>query len=198
MNRPVRIGILGGTFDPIHSTHLEIALRAREAAHLDQVWFVIAAEPPHKRGEVFASPEERLAMVEAAVRDEPGFLASRLELDRRGPSYTADTLQDVHAAEPDAQLFFIVGYDSLVDFHRWRAPQEILSLARLLVVRRPGVLTRVAPMLDGHYDEIAFAESLVSSTEIRTRLAQGLPVDTLIPPAVEAYIREKGLYGTRA
>ncbi len=108
MNKSARVGVYGGTFDPIHRTHLEIAQAAMRHAALDQVIFVVAARPPHKRGEVFASAEDRLAMVEALVSVEPGMAASRMELDREGPSYTVDTLRDLQAAHPDAALYLIV------------------------------------------------------------------------------------------
>jgi nicotinate-nucleotide adenylyltransferase len=197
VNKAARVGVYGGTFDPIHRTHLEIAQAAMRHAALDQVIFVVAARPPHKRGEVFASAEDRLAMVEALVSVEPGMAASRMELDREGPSYTVDTLRDLQAAHPGAALYLIVGYDTLIDLPKWRDPQGVLERARLLVVPRPDAPEPVPAVLDGHFEFIPFPESTVSSTEIRERLAAGESVADCVPAPVVALIQERGLYAHR-
>ncbi len=193
MNNARRIGIFGGTFDPIHNTHLDIARAAREQVELDRVLLVVAAWPPHKRNGTIAPAEDRYALVQAAVAGEDGLEASRLELDRDGPSYTADTLRQAHELFPEATLYLILGLDSLVDLPRWRDHREILECARLLVIPRPGE-TRVPPEVDGRYETLTFPISRLSSTELRERIRAGEPIDDLTPPPVARLIREKGLY----
>jgi nicotinate-nucleotide adenylyltransferase len=190
---PRRIGVFGGTFDPVHNTHLAIARAAREQAKLDMVLFVVSANPPHKRGATFASAEDRVALVEAAVGRGPGMVSSRIELDRGGPSYTADTLETLHEQHPHAELFLIIGMDSLIDLPKWRSPDRILELAHLLVVPRPGEAD-VPELVRGRYTMFAFSETDVSSTEIRARIESGDPCADLLPPAVSTIIRERGLY----
>lgn len=193
MSKPERIGIYGGTFDPIHNAHLLIARAAQQEAELDRVLFVVSARPPHKRATACASPEERYAMVEAAVADEPGLEPSRIEMDREGPSYTAETLRQLKARHPDADLFLIMGIDSLVDLPKWKDPQTILELAQLLVVPRPGEW-KTPPELAGRYRLLEFARVPTSSTGVRQRIMEGEPLDTLVPASVKKFILEKGLY----
>jgi nicotinate-nucleotide adenylyltransferase len=184
--------VFGGTFDPPHKAHLAIARTARREAGLDLVLFVVAARPPHKR-RIFVTAGERYQMVEAAVAGEEGMEASRLELDRGGPSYTADTLRELERIYPGAELRLILGQDSLVDLPKWRAPEEILERCRLLVVSRPG--EEGAPSeLEGKYDLLPFRERDISSTEIRERLLEGRPLDDLVPEPVERLIRQRDLY----
>lgn len=190
---PRRIGVLGGTFDPIHNVHLQMARAALEQANLDRVLFVVSARPPHKRARGCESPEHRYAMVEAALADQPRMEPSRIEIDREGPSYTAVTLQQLRDEHPDAELFLILGIDSLADLMRWRDPETILRLARLLVVPRPGVF-RIPSELEGHYRLLDFPPAPVSSTDVRRRIADKEPLDSLLPPAVKQYILEKDLY----
>lgn len=194
MSDPQRIGVYGGTFDPIHRTHVDIARAARDAAQLDRVLFMVAPEPPHKRGEVGTSADDRYAMVAIALADEPGLEASRIEFDRSGPSYTADTLRRLQADFPEAKLFLILGYDSIIDLPGWREPDAILARAHLLVVPRPGADAEVDPKLTGHYDELPFVPSSISSTAIRRRVAAGEVITQLVPPGVEAYIQKRDLY----
>lgn len=189
-----RIGILGGTFDPIHNVHLDIARAAREALALDEVLFVLSARPPHKHSTAYAGVEDRYAMVAAALADQPGMAPSRVEIDRDGPSYTVDTLEAIQRQSPDAQLFLILGMDSLVDLPNWYQPEDILARARLLAVPRPGSWT-IPPLVEGHFDLIPFKEDPVSSTELRKRLSVGEPVDDFIPEGALRIINEKGLYG---
>lgn len=198
MNRDhQRIGVYGGTFDPVHLAHLEVARAARDAAHLDKVLFVVSARPPHKRDETTAEPEQRLTMVEAALEGEPDFAASRIELDREGPSYTVDTLRTLRDLYPDARLFLIVGEDSLLDLPKWRDPDSILAMADLLVVPRPGIDREPPGMLKGHFEMLPFEEHEISSTEIRRRLAAGESSDDLLPAGVRGVIDREGLYGTK-
>lgn len=194
MDKKLRIGVYGGTFDPIHRTHLAIARAALDHAQLDRVLFVVSAAPPHKQADVYAGPEDRFQMVQAALADEPRMEVSRLELDRKGLSFTADTLRELQAAHPGAELFLIVGYDALLDIPNWHHPREILSHARLLAAPRPGARLPVPRDLAGRYEMLPFTESEVSSTEIRARIAAGQDARDLLPPAVERLIREKSLY----
>lgn len=196
MSRPQRIGVFGGTFDPIHRAHLEIARAALDAAGLDRVLFVVAARPPHKRGGPCAPAEHRYAMVERALDDEPAMAPCRVELDRPGPSYMADTLRDIQEEFPGAELFLIIGMDSLVDLPRWRNPDRILASARLLVAPRPGDW-RIAAELEGAYQSLPFRETMLSSTEVRDRIAAGGDLSDVLPPAVARYVEEHGLYDAR-
>ena len=194
LSQPRRIGVFGGTFDPIHNAHIEIARAALTAGDLDVVLFMVAARPPHKTGETYATPMQRLAMVRAAVANEPEMEASAIELDREGPSYTFETLGVLHAEYPEAELFLILGYDSLVDLSGWREPDKILERARLLVVARPGRKQDVPEELNGQYEIVPFDETDLSSTEIRSRIAQGVSADDAIPRPVLDVIHKEGLY----
>jgi nicotinate-nucleotide adenylyltransferase len=185
--------VFGGTFDPIHNTHLNIARTALTQASLDRLLFVVAGTPPHKRHATIASPEDRFAMVEAAVADESGMEASRIELDRPGPSFTVDTLALLHDQFPDAALYLVLGMDALIDLPKWRAPERIKFLARLLVVPRPGEWD-IPDSMNGHYEMLDFCETEISSTEIRRRIVAGKPLDEFLPAAVSRLIREKGIY----
>ncbi|NIA13358.1 MAG: nicotinate (nicotinamide) nucleotide adenylyltransferase [Nitrospiraceae bacterium] len=189
-----RIGLFGGSFDPVHNTHCDIARAALSDAQLDRVFFVVAARPPHKAVGLCASIGERLAMVEAAVRDDPRMEASRVEIDREGPSYTVDTLRQFHRKFPAAELHLIIGMDSLLDLPRWREPEEIAALAKLLVVPRPGLDNAGPPELEGRYRVLPFDQTRLSSTEVRERIASGEAFGELVPPAVERLIKEKGIY----
>lgn len=204
MNKKQRIGVFGGSFDPIHNAHLAIARAALTEANLDRVLFVVAARPPHKKvAEAFspahglpvphATPEERYAMVAAALADQPRMIPSRLELEREGPSYTVDTLRCLQAQFPRAEWFLILGMDSLADLPNWKDPQGILDRAHLLVAPRPGTWD-IPRELEGRYDVLAFHETGISSTEVRRRIAAGDRLDACLPPAVERLIREKGIY----
>lgn len=190
--------MFGGTFDPIHNTHIEIARAALTQARLDTVLFVVAAQPPHKRGEVIAAAEDRFAMAEAAAAAEPAFEASRIELDREGPSYTVDTLADLAGRWPNADFWLIIGQDSLVDFPQWRDPDAIRERARLLVAPRPGSDARIPAALAEHCQTLVFPASLLSSTEVRDRIARGASVGNIVPPRVLRIIEERGLYGVAA
>ena len=194
MNKAERIGVYGGTFDPVHNTHIAIARAALDFARLDRVLFVVAAQPPHKRNEVFADAEDRWALVCAAVAGEPGMEASRVEIDRRGLSFTIDTLRTLQSNIPNTELFLIVGYDSLVDLPGWREPEAIFNCARLLAVPRPGVPPVIPRLLENRFDLLPFCPNDLSSTEIRRRIATGESVRGLVPPPVEDLIRQKGLY----
>src|SRR5688572_17213988 len=132
----MRLGLFGGSFDPVHFGHLLLAEFCREACHLDQIWFIPAAMPPHKQTAPLAAGEHRLAMLNLAVGGQEAMAASRLELNRRGVSYTVDTLREIHGQHPAAELFLLMGADTLYDLPNWREPAEVLRLAMPVVVRR--------------------------------------------------------------
>lgn len=195
----MRLGVLGGTFDPVHVGHLALGRVARDQLALDQVLFVPAGQPWRKPDREITPDEHRLAMVRLAVEGESAFAVSTMELEREGPSYTADTLEAVHRERPDDELFFIVGQDALADLPHWVRPERIIELARLAVARRPGAPAVPADALRGLRERVVWLEMPpldVSATEIRRRLRKGESVDGMLPPAVEVYIRENRLYRT--
>jgi len=190
----LRIGIFGGTFDPIHRTHVAIGRRALEYKQLDQVLFVVAADPPHKGSENITPADLRYAMVEAALAEEPGLDPCDIELNRAGPSYTADTVKSLRTRYPDAEFLLIVGEDSLADLPNWYKTKDILAEARLLVLPRPGAGAPISSALEGHYEMLPFERSAVSSTDVRKRLGAGEGTDDVLSPAVRDIVNEKGLY----
>ncbi|MDQ4044920.1 MAG: nicotinate-nucleotide adenylyltransferase [Chloroflexota bacterium] len=198
-----RIGILGGTFDPVHIAHLHIATCARHELGLDEVRFVPAGSPPHKPGRPVTQGSHRLRMLEIATLGIDAFVADPIDLADDAPSYTADLLARIREAHPDDNLWFIMGGDSLVDFPQWHQPRRILSLARLAVAERPGWDTAAA-MASGCLSELAprvdpFPSVPIdlSATLIRARIAAAQPVDWLVPTEVLAYIRDHDLYVPR-
>jgi nicotinate-nucleotide adenylyltransferase len=192
-----RLGIYGGTFDPPHCTHIAIARAALDQAQLDCVLFIVAAVPPHKLHGVYAGPEDRFSMVEAALRDEPQMEASRMELDRQGPSYTADTVEALRLQYPEAALHLIIGSDSAIDLPRWRHPERILAHVQVLVVPRPGLAFCLAPPFTDRCQVLAFQESPTASSEIRRLLAAGGDTAGLVPDTVADVIEARGLYRAR-
>jgi nicotinate-nucleotide adenylyltransferase len=183
-----RVGVFGGTFDPVHVGHLAIALAALESVPLDRVLFIPARRSPLKDRDPLASVTDRVAMLEAAIASEPRFALSRFELDRDGVSYTVDTLE---ALRSEGELFLILGSDALADLARWRAPDRIRELATILVAARPG-----APEPDPMHRARAFdAPRLdISSRELRARAARGMSLRYLVPDAVWEHITSHGLY----
>ncbi len=190
----MRIGIFGGTFDPIHLTHVAIGRAALEYKALDRVLFVVSADPPHKGGDEITPADARYEMVEAALRSEPGLEPCDLELHREGPSYTADTLRALRALYRDAEFYLIIGQDALVDLPKWYEPDVILKEARLLVLPRPSIVSELPAGLEGHYEVLPFEESNLSSTDVRQRVFEGDAVADCLPPAVLRMVEEKGLY----
>ena len=194
------VGILGGTFDPIHFGHLHIANGLRAKLDLDKIIWVVAGKPPHKRGQIVSDDDDRIAMVRLALGNATGDSVSRLEVDRPGPSYTVDTLETLSAEVGPAQYYFLMGEDSLRDFPAWRNPERILELADLGVVGRPGIdtdlaiLTEQLPALAGKVHIASLDELPYSSSEIRQRVADGMPIDDLTAEPVVEYIRDHGLY----
>jgi nicotinate-nucleotide adenylyltransferase len=200
-----RVGILGGTFDPIHYGHLVIAQEVAEVLSLDRVLFVPAAVPPHKIGLAITSAEDRAAMVELAIAGNPAFALSRIELARTGPSYTADTLaeltEDAARVGIERDLYFILSTEALAGLPEWQEPGRILALARLAVVPRPGTPMPPAAELRARFgaraDRVVAVETVPlahSASAVRARAAAGLSIRYLVPPAVETYICEHRLY----
>jgi len=191
-----RIGIFGGTFDPIHVGHLVAAVNAKSALQLDRVLLVVANVPWQKAGvRAVSSAEDRLALVEAAVGGVAGLEASRLEIDRGGESYTADTLAELHRVGPGNELFLIVGWDVAAELATWGRHEEIERLATLVVVNRPGAGR--PPGLDDRSSrlvEVTVPNLEISSTDLRARAANGRPLDYLVPEAAVRCIRARGMY----
>ena len=196
-----RIGVFGGTFDPVHEGHLAVARCARDAYDLDLTLFVPAPRPwLRPRGPV-APPEDRLAMVRLAVRGERGFEVSTVDLDRPGPTYTADTIRDLRTAcGLDAEFYLVLGADSLRHLHRWERIERLIGQCVIAGVGRPGA-PKPSELPDGHPGrEAMFVEGPmidISATEVRRRLASGESCAGMLPSAVERYIRERGLYSAR-
>lgn len=200
----MRLGILGGSFDPVHYGHLLLAESCREACRLEHVWFLPAAQPPHKRQKLEASGLHRAKMLDLAVAGHNAFQVCRLELDRGGVSYTVDTLAAIQDEVPAAELFLLLGADMLTDLATWRDPAEICRRATPVVVRRAGTaepdfepLLKVLPpgSMGRIRDHLLDTPPVgFSSTEIRHRVATGRSIRYQTPPAVVRYIDEQGLY----
>lgn len=190
---PTRIGVLGGTFDPVHAAHIVVAADARHAARLDTVLLVVANVPWQKAEQRPVTPAEiRLALVEAAVEDVDGLEASRLEIDRGGESYTADTLEELAATHPGTELVLVVGADVAGQLDTWKRVDDVRRLAELVVVNRPG--QRIPDLPGWRVKAVEIPELDISGSAIRSRLAAGRPIDGLVPPAAVRLIRKRGLY----
>ena len=197
----MKLGVLGGTFDPIHLGHIAAAEAARAAVSLDRVLFIPAGDPYLKAATAVSPGEHRLAMVRAAIEGHAGYEASTMELDRPGPTYTEVTLAELQeACGPDTELHFIVGADTVHDLSRWHAPAEVLSRCTLVVMGRPaqgGLDLAALDAISPGSAARAVAVDLdveVSATEVRRRAAAGESLEGLVPPAVERYITEHQLY----
>ena len=196
------LGIMGGTFDPIHIGHLQIARAVSSHLGLEQVLFIPAYVAPHKVGMNFAPAEDRYAMTELAIAPYEGFVLSDMELKRSGVSYTIDTVRQLAAEHPQEQLYFIIGADSVAQLHTWHNIQELLELAVFVAAGRPGY-EGVMEEAESHLGAIARKRIIlldtpeydVSSTEIRSRIKDGLPLTGLVPAEVEDYIYDHELYG---
>ena len=195
----MRLGILGGTFDPIHVGHLAVAKAAIDCAQLDRVLFVPSAEPPH-RGAALAPAEDRLAMTNLAVDSQTNFEVSDVEVRRGGMSYTADTLSELHRAFPNDELFLILGWDAARLFRTWHEPERVRKLASVVIVDRPGLGQPASSELAGLGLDPARVIRChvqtpdVSGSALRRAIAAGQPVTGQLPPAVERYIANHTLY----
>jgi nicotinate-nucleotide adenylyltransferase len=197
--RPERIGVLGGTFDPIHTGHVAAAEAAVECAQLDRVLFVPAGNPPHRPAAI-APAADRLEMAMLAVAGNARYAVSDLELHREGPSYTLDTLLELQRAHPDAELFLILGWDAARLFRSWHEPEKVRDLGTVVVIGRPGLEApgvadlRAVGMDPARTVLCLRATPAVSASEIRRVVGAGNSIEGIVPPAVDAYIAAHHLY----
>lgn len=201
----MRIGVFGGTFDPIHNGHLVVAEYVRTEMALNQVLFIPAGRPWFKEGQTVTDARHRLEMTRLAVADNPLFAVSDMEVRRDGPTYTADTLEELRGDMGEGvEFYFILGIDALNEFHRWRRPCDVLDVATIVGVTRPGAETVDRAALDsireGASDEVVIVDGPridVSAADIRRRVSEGLSVRGIIPQAVEDYAKRHVLYGPK-
>lgn len=195
------MGILGGTFNPIHNAHLQMAELAIASLHLDRVLLMVAADPPHKSVDGHVAAAHRYAMTQLAAKTVPGVEACDLELQREGKSYMSDTLALLHEQSPADELYLILGSDMLLDLKTWHCPETVMRLAIIAAVARQGQQkqdAQAAQYLESAFhariELLAGSVDMLSSTCIRDRLEAGLPVEGMLPPEVERYCYEEGLY----
>lgn len=191
-----RLGVYGGTFDPIHTGHLVIARGVVEHCALDRLLFVPSARPPHKQGHAIAPPDDRYRMAELAARHDPRLEVSDIEINRPGLSYTVDTLDELQRIYgASIGIYLVLGADSLLEIDTWYASDRVFDLATVVTVPRPGnTLTEMDLRWRDRVVAIHLPEIDISSTDIRRRAAQGLPITHLVPEEVAGYIEERGLY----
>jgi nicotinate-nucleotide adenylyltransferase len=202
MKRRERVGILGGTFNPVHLGHLLIAQDAMEQLGLDRVKFIPSATPPHKTVDKLASERDRLRMITLAIRGNARFEVDDIEIQRGGKSYSVDTLTELRRREPHANFYFIIGSDSLRELHLWREVQRLVTLCTFVTVPRPGFDPK--PVIDRRLDAATRRRLRqhvlrghacdIASRDIRGRVASGRSIRYLVPDAVHAYIRRQRLY----
>jgi len=196
----MRLGIFGGSFDPVHNGHLTLARACQQQAVLDEVWFVPTAIQPLKHRGPKATNNDRVEMLKLAIDDQPSWRVCTIEIDRGGPSYTVNTLRQLREELPEAQLFFMIGSDAQRDIPRWKEPDVIFSLATPLIVHRAGEATPDLHALaslctEGMQPQVVEMQPAdVSSTEIRRRVAARETLEGLVPSSVAAYIAERELY----
>ncbi|MGI9456001.1 MAG: nicotinate-nucleotide adenylyltransferase [Aeoliella sp.] len=200
----MRLGLFGGSFDPVHLGHLELARQCQQQAHLDKVWFLPAANQPLKESGPVASDDDRCAMLELALTSDLSWIVDRTEIDRGGVSYTVDTLREIRGRQPGEDLFFLMGADSLHDLPEWREPEAILELATPLVVARAGEPSLNFELLADlclpeRIEEISLAMvempgMAISSTEIRARAGRGESLEGFVTAPVAEYILRHEIY----
>ena len=195
----MRLGLFGGTFDPIHLGHLILAEQCRESCALDRVWLIVAGSPPHKSGGRTAVGH-RLEMTRIAIAGHAAFAVSDIEATRPGPHYSVETLESIRRDRPDDELFFLIGADSLADLPSWREPKRIAQLATIVVVNRPGIEevdpSRLPDFGPGSHPLawVSIPPVGIASSDLRRRLAEGRSIRYMVPRGVEAYIEAHGLY----
>ncbi|MYW71632.1 nicotinate-nucleotide adenylyltransferase [Pseudonocardia sp. SID8383] len=189
-----KIGVMGGTFDPVHHGHLVAASEVADRFALDEVIFVPTGRPWQKTGRDVSPAEDRYLMTVIATASNPRFSVSRVDVDRDGPTYTADTLADLHDAMPDAQLFFITGADALQQILSWRKVDELFRYAHFVGVTRPGYELADGHLPQGAVTTVEVPAMAISSSECRARVGAGRPVWYLVPDGVVQYISKRSLY----
>lgn len=196
VSKDQNIGIFGGTFDPVHTVHLELAYSALNHANLDRVIFIPAGTPPHKRSNVFAPAEDRYNMLVLATQHEPKFEVSKIEIERNGPSYTVETLRAIKQEHPEWNIYLIIGEDTLIDIPNWYQSNEVISMVDyFLVAKRPHCPAQNIPPLIGKKTIwLPFQPKDVASHEIRQWIRENKQISSYVPPKVEQYIYEKQLY----
>lgn len=197
----LRIGLLGGTFDPIHIGHLILAQEAREQLDLSFIYFVPAGDPPHKRDRLLTPVEHRVKMVELAVRGNPLFKVSRVDADRPGPHYTIDMVNLIkQELSPDAEVYFLMGFDSLVELPTWHEPAKLVAACHLVALTRPDIpldLDKLEAALPGIRDRVTLLdmpELEIASHQLQERVRCGRSIRYLVPEPVRKYIAERQLY----
>lgn len=195
VTRAPRIGVMGGTFDPIHNGHLVAASEVAQSFDLDEVVFVPTGEPWQKAR--VTEGEHRYLMTVIATASNPRFTVSRVDLDREGPTYTIDTLRDLRTQRPDAELFFITGADALAQILSWRDHDELWDLAHFVAVSRPGHVLSTAGLPSDDVSQLEVPALSISSTDCRDRVRRGSPVWYLVPDGVVQYIAKHHLYRSK-
>lgn len=193
----MKVGIMGGTFDPVHIGHLLAAECARESGGFDEIWFMPAFVPPHKPGAPAATPEQRLEMVRLAIAGHPHFRASDVELTKGGTSYTAETVELLQSRYPDDEFAYIIGADMVMYLPKWFRIDDIVRRISFVGLRRPGIdvsLEELPPAIRSRVAIVPMPQVDISSTDIRKRRADGRSIRYLVPDAVRLLIEEKGLY----
>ena len=195
MSRTRKIGILGGTFDPIHMGHLVLAEQVKEKLKLDQVIFIPCLRPPHKTRLKLSPPKDRFCMTQLALEGNPFFSVSDIELKRKGVSYTVDTLRQLKNLYPDSKIYFLTGSDVLNEIHTWKDPEKIYRLVKVVIAKRPGFDEFDS---ENHFAKKSLIVNItgvdVSSSEIREKVKKGQSIKYLVPFKVEEYIKRKKLY----
>ena len=188
-----KIGLFGGTFDPIHTGHLIIAQSVLETAQLNTIIFIPSARPPHKNSDIMFSPEQRYAMLSAAIKDNPFFQVSDIEMKRTGPSYTIDTIQQIKSTiDDDTTLYFIIGRDNLFEISSWKDPQALIQECRIIAADRPCAENDTIPdWFNGFIDIVKVPLIEISSSDIRARIRQGKSIRYLVPDTVFEMINGK-------
>jgi len=194
----MRIGIFGGTFDPIHVGHLVLAEQCREQLQLDGVWFIPTGEPPHKPPGGRTPGRQRYEMVQLAIAGHEKFRVLDMEIARSGPSFTVETLSELQALHPDKKFWWLMGADMLRDFPTWREPERIATLARIGAVNRGGLSSPESLPTRERFgriiDDVTIPSITLAASDLRERVARGQSVRYLVPRAVEVYIEQHGLY----
>ncbi|MFY9814100.1 MAG: nicotinate-nucleotide adenylyltransferase [Dehalococcoidales bacterium] len=198
----MKIGILGGTFDPVHNGHLAIAEEARAYLNLNEVLFLPAGQPWMKADRSISPAQHRVAMLALALQSRPGFKYSTMEIEHQGPSYSVNSIAELQAgAAAPSDWYFILGWDNLSKVPLWKEPQKLIDMCFLVAVPRPGFdrpnMKKLEAALPGISKKVILMNKPrlhISATDIRSKVAQGLPISGLVPEAVEKYIHEKGLY----